>query len=108
MQNWRSLHVPFLDTEIKNRVRLLPSCSVSGRRWGCLEAVLDNFSIEGPAADFEHRGRLFLVPTDAVEDARDVGPLGVRQGWQPLVRRFSRRFRGVQELDVLRPDHAAG
>lgn len=41
-------------------------------RSGRVEPVLDDLAVQRPAADLQDRGRLFLVPVHALQDADDV------------------------------------
>src|SRR6185503_3588042 len=89
--------------------RVLLGCSVPGRPRFGLEVVLDDFSIQGPTADFQNPRRLLLVPRNGVEHADDVRPLGVaqrRQPWWALGDGHGNA--GVKKLDVGLPNNASG
>ena len=65
-----------------------------------LEPELEDFAVEGAAADFEDASGFFLVPAARIEDADDMGPFGFAKRWEPLSGVFSRRLCRVEKLDV--------
>src|SRR6185503_4129038 len=77
------------------------------RRGPGVEAVFHDLAVEGSPADFQHAGRLLLVPVHALEHTDDVGPLGFGERRHPFTSCLDRGLGRVQELDVAGPDDAA-
>src|SRR5687767_7878402 len=99
--------------------RLLLGFSLVGRKAACsisglaamglrLQPELEDLAVQRPAADFENARGLFFVPAARIEDADDVGALGLAERRQTFAVVFGRWFGGVKKFDVGRANRSPG